>query len=224
MQYCHNILFAENRARSVDPHIFAMKGEAPVLCNKYAIDELNRTTHHREQRKHRSRSMPKPENRYNDLYSLSREQSPVHHIPKRLQPNERQRFLAPPLPPEMDEDEFIEMETPVRRVKRREKVSLPPSPRIMSPMGFAVNRQARLQQYDEESMYDDDWIDFHSDMPVRARPVPLWLCVFLVIGYIIAGAFYFSETENWSYLDSVYFCFITLTTIGKHPLHCRYTF
>lgn len=206
-----------------------------MLCNKYAIDELNRATHHSDQRKHRARSMPRPDHRYNDLYSMSREQSPVN-IPKRLQSNERHRYLAPPLPPEADEDEFIEMETPVRRVKRREKAALPPSPRIMSPMGFAVNRQARLQQYDEESMYDDDWIDFHSDMPVRARPVPLWLCVFLVIGYIIAGAFYFSETENWGYLDSVrigvvsecdefetkrtlfqvYFCFITLTTIGKY--------
>lgn len=208
-----NCIHTEGRARSVDPHIFAMKGEAPVLCNKYAIDELNRATHHSEQRKHRARSMPRQENRYTDLYAIAIPQSPVH-IPKRLQSHERHRYLAPPLPPEMDEDEFIEMETPVRRVKRREKTSLPPSPRIMSPMGFAVNRQARLQQYDEESMYDDDWTDYHSDMPVRARPVPLWLCVFLVIGYIIAGAFYFSETENWGYLDSVYFCFITLTTIG----------
>lgn len=212
----YEILSTENRARSVDPHIFGMKGEGPVLCNKYAIDQLNRATHHSEQRKHRARSMPRQEIRPNDLYSLSREQSPVHipHIPKRLHPNDRHRYLAPPLPPEMDEDKFIEMEMPVRKVKRREKTTLPPSPRIMSPMGFAVNRQARLQQYDEESMYDDDLHDFHSDILSRARPVPLWLCVFLVIGYIIAGAFYFSETEKWGFLDSVYFCFITLTTIG----------
>lgn len=90
----------------------------------------------------------------------------------------------------------------------------PPSPRIMSPMGFAVHRQARLQQCDDDSMYGDDW-DFSSDLPSRVRPVPIWLCVFLVVGYIIAGAFLFSSWEGWSFLDSAYFCFITLTTIGE---------
>lgn len=88
----------------------------------------------------------------------------------------------------------------------------PPSPRIMSPMGFAVHRQARLQQYDDDSMYGDDW-DFSSDPP--SRPVPIWLCVFLVVSYIIAGAFLFASWEGWSFLDSAYFCFITLTTIGE---------
>lgn len=83
----------------------------------------------------------------------------------------------------------------------------------MSPMGFAVHRQARLQ-YDDESMYGDDW-DFSSDMPSRVRPVPIWLCVFLVVGYIMAGAFLFSSWEGWEFLDSAYFCFITLTTIGE---------
>lgn len=48
--------------------------------------------------------------------------------------------------------------------------------------------------------------------------VPIWLCVFLVIGYIIAGAFYFTRTEKWDFLDSAYFCFITLTTIGELSL------
>lgn len=184
----------ENRARSVDPSLFV---EAPVLCNRYAIEELNRTAaHDMERRKHRARSMPRTTaNNYNDLMLC--EPPASVRVPKRLQANERYRYLAPPLPPETYDDEFIEMETPMRRVKRREKALLPPSPRIMSPMGFAINRQARLQHYDEESMYDDEWIDYHSDMPVRVRPVPLWLCVFLVVGYIIAGAFYFSETENW---------------------------
>lgn len=83
----------------------------------------------------------------------------------------------------------------------------------MSPMGFAVNRQARLQ-YDDDSMYGDDW-DFSSDLPSRVRPVPIWLCVFLVVSYIIAGAFLFASWEGWSFLDSAYFCFITLTTIGE---------
>ncbi|XP_071447826.1 LOW QUALITY PROTEIN: uncharacterized protein [Hetaerina americana] len=48
----------------------------------------------------------------------------------------------------------------------------------------------------------------------RTRPVPIWLCVFLVVSYIFGGAFLFSEWEKWPFLDSAYFCFITLTTIG----------
>lgn len=213
-------IFTEQRAQSVDPRLFSPKNDAPVLCNKYAIDAMNRRLSSQSERKHRSRSMPRQSSRC-DLYSPSREASPEPSpvpIPRRLHPNERFKYLAPPLPvPEsdFDEDEIAEIETPVRRVKRREKHALPPSPRIMSPMGFAVHRQARLQQFDEESLGEGDWIEVHSDLPVRARPVPLWLCVFLVIGYIIAGAFYFSSTENWTLLNSIYFCFITLTTIGN---------
>lgn len=82
----------------------------------------------------------------------------------------------------------------------------------MSPMGFAVHRQARYEE--GGSLYDDDW-DSYGDMPPRSRPVPIWLCVFLVISYIIAGAFLFARWERWEFLDSAYFCFITLTTIGK---------
>lgn len=97
----------------------------------------------------------------------------------------------------------------------------------MSPMGFAVHRQARLQ-HDEESVYgfdgSDEWGDHNSDRPARVRPVPIWLCVFLVISYIIGGAFMFSRWENWEFLDSAYFCFITLTTIGtQYRLLSHYT-
>ncbi|XP_045498938.1 uncharacterized protein LOC123696653 isoform X2 [Colias croceus] len=46
------------------------------------------------------------------------------------------------------------------------------------------------------------------------KPVPIWLCVFLVASYIVAGTFLFKRWEGWAYLDAAYFCFITLTTIG----------
>lgn len=203
--------FTEKRARSVEPRSVDSKLNGPVLCNKYAIDDFVRRESLTEQRENRSRSMPRSQNR-KSLYSPSPEP-----IPKRMQANERSRYLAPPLPPDMlpSEEECIELEVPVRKHKRRERSTvLPPSPRIMSPMGFAVHRQARLMEsFDEEAGYDDEHFDYVSDAPVR--PVPIWLCVFLVIGYIIAGAFYFTRTEKWEFLDSAYFCFITLTTIGK---------
>lgn len=90
----------------------------------------------------------------------------------------------------------------------------------MSPMGFAVHRQARHLQnvIDDSSLYDEDWDIRSGELPPSSivRPVPIWLCVFLVVSYIIAGAFMFSKWEEWSFLDSAYFCFITLTTIGKY--------
>lgn len=169
------------------------KSDGPVLCNKYAIDDFVRRESLTEQRENRSRSMPRSQNR-KSLYSPSREVSP-EPIPKRMHASERTRYLAPPLSPDMlpSEDESIKLEVPVRKQKRRERsAALPPSPRIMSPMGFAVHRQARLMEsFDEEGGYDDEHFDYVSNTP--ARPVPIWLCVFLVIGYIIAGAFYFSR-------------------------------
>ncbi|XP_064613309.1 uncharacterized protein LOC135477085 [Liolophura sinensis] len=44
--------------------------------------------------------------------------------------------------------------------------------------------------------------------------VPTLLCVFMIVGYIFAGAFLFSLWENWDYVTGSYFCFITLSTIG----------
>uniref|UniRef100_A0A1B0A2G8 Potassium channel domain-containing protein n=1 Tax=Glossina pallidipes TaxID=7398 RepID=A0A1B0A2G8_GLOPL len=104
------------------------------------------------------------------------------------------------------------------RKPRKDKADrLPPSPRIMSPMGFAVKRQVRRRpsyEYDEDSLYGDEWSDYYGDISPKDRPVPIWLCVFLVISYILGGAALFAYWEEWSFLDSAYFCFITLTTIG----------
>lgn len=211
----------------MDPRIYSSKGEAPVLCNRYAIDALLRKESLTAERENRSKSMPRSQSFRKSLYSPSREASPereLEPIPKRLHASERSRYLAPPLPADAmpSDDECIELEvpdaTPPERRKQRRFIKMPPSPRIMSPMGFAVHRQARLvmESFDEEAGYDDDQVDYVIDAPVR--PVPIWLCVFLVVGYIIAGAFYFRRTEKWDFLDSAYFCFITLTTIGNYLL------
>ncbi|XP_026744621.1 uncharacterized protein LOC113505940 [Trichoplusia ni] len=88
------------------------------------------------------------------------------------------------------------------------------------------------------SLERDDWSDEIAVMPRRRppaawgsrqsdiyhvqpdvvkeeiKPVPIWLCVFLVASYIVAGTFLFKSWEGWAYLDAAYFCFITLTTIG----------
>lgn len=208
---CH--FNSEMRAQSVDPRIYKSKNEPPVLCNKYAIDALMQCESECQppNASHRSRSMPRSANRSKHLLAPSREPSPERQRHS-VHSEQRSRYLAPPTIEYNTANECVELEVPVRKVKRRKGSQLPPSPRIMSPLGLAVYRQARLQQFDDDSIIiDDDWLDHTSDTPVR--PVPIWLCVFLVIGYIIGGAFYFSSTESWSFLDSAYFAFITLTTI-----------
>uniref|UniRef100_A0AAG5D1E0 Potassium channel domain-containing protein n=1 Tax=Anopheles atroparvus TaxID=41427 RepID=A0AAG5D1E0_ANOAO len=188
----------DRRAFRQDSHMIDMDDESPcktpILCNKYAIDDVDEIG--RQTRPNpRSQSMPR-QARYGD--SLMPDRMPYY----------------------TEDNELADMQT-VRKSapRRREPRPVPaPSPRIMSPMGFAVHRQARHLQnvMDDNSIYDDEW-DMHSGElppPSIVRPVPIWLCVFLVVSYIIAGAFMFSEWEEWSFLDSAYFCFITLTTIG----------
>ncbi|KAI8422044.1 hypothetical protein MSG28_009943 [Choristoneura fumiferana] len=99
-----------------------------------------------------------------------------------------------------------------------------------------ANRRARSAVYDYErrERWDDEGRDVEAggrarrlrrlnttDDTVRPqpphaliKPVPIWLCVFLVASYIVAGTFLFKRWEGWAYLDAAYFCFITLTTIG----------
>ncbi|CAG0924920.1 unnamed protein product [Notodromas monacha] len=80
-----------------------------------------------------------------------------------------------------------------------------------------MEEYADEQVYPEDYYYYDDGDDYYYDdqePDPSQRSVPIWLCVFLVVGYIFGGAFLFSGWEKWNFLDSAYFCFITLTTIG----------
>ncbi|OON14583.1 Ion channel, partial [Opisthorchis viverrini] len=44
--------------------------------------------------------------------------------------------------------------------------------------------------------------------------VPIWLTLLIILIYLIIGAIIFSIWEGWSVLQSAYFVFITLSTIG----------
>lgn len=194
------------RAQSLDPKsrtdpfdVHVNKEElrkTPVLCNKYAFEIIDDP---------KSKRIP-----YNRSQSLPRPH-----------PQRRRDFLEPPGGPMQyyDMDDDIEMQSPPTRVHRSRKKERPDptsSPRIMSPMGMMVPRQARhLAQLRDNDSFDEDWDSVH-DLPPKSRPVPIWLCVCLVVGYILAGAYIFSKWEKWSFLDSAYFCFVTLTTIGMN--------
>ncbi|ERL94084.1 hypothetical protein D910_11366, partial [Dendroctonus ponderosae] len=86
------------------------------------------------------------------------------------------------------------------------------SPRMMTPLGYG-QRNKYLDDPDSDEM-DEFNSYYESSGREKPKPVPIWLCVLLVISYILAGAYLFKSWEGWDYLDAAYFCFITLTTIG----------
>ena len=73
--------------------------------------------------------------------------------------------------------------------------------------GMMTNRTMRWSTITRTVMRTQMWI-------IVVNPVPILLSIILVVAYIIGGAFLFQMWEGWSFLDSSYFCFITLTTIG----------
>ncbi|KAH8320026.1 hypothetical protein KR074_011430 [Drosophila pseudoananassae] len=44
--------------------------------------------------------------------------------------------------------------------------------------------------------------------------VPVTVCIFVMVGYILWGALLFGRWEDWNYLDGSYFCLISLSSIG----------
>ncbi|XP_043209402.1 potassium channel subfamily K member 18-like [Amphibalanus amphitrite] len=81
----------------------------------------------------------------------------------------------------------------------------------------APERVSKLHQTFDEEDDSDGYEDSDDEDTSETKSVPIWLCVLLVVSYIVGGAYLFKEREQeagWTFLDSAYFCFITLTTIG----------
>ncbi|KAK2708910.1 uncharacterized protein LOC136028185 [Artemia franciscana] len=93
-----------------------------------------------------------------------------------------------------------------------------PKPGIHRSSRNDSDKSDRLARLPEDDYYfEDDYYDDYSydDSETHvAKPVPIWLSILLVVGYIFGGATLFSGWEQWNFLDSAYFCFVTLTTIG----------
>jgi hypothetical protein len=48
----------------------------------------------------------------------------------------------------------------------------------------------------------------------KKNGVPLWAVLIMLPVYFFIGMMFFSRVENWKKLDALYFCFVTVTTIG----------
>ncbi|XP_068250020.1 potassium channel subfamily K member 18 isoform X2 [Palaemon carinicauda] len=100
---------------------------------------------------------------------------------------------------------------PERESKRSRRDEDPDLPVIHQPRGQRTISGGDEEYYDD---YEDEYDEEEDEDFVGDKPVPIWLGVMLVVAYILGGAALFSGWEGWGFLDSIYFCFITLTTIG----------
>lgn len=67
----------------------------------------------------------------------------------------------------------------------------------------------------DQLIFDDDSdSDGEDDFDERKITVPLTVTMIVIGGYIFGGAVLFGLWEGWDWLQSAYFCFITLSTIG----------
>ncbi|KAF2881335.1 hypothetical protein ILUMI_24834 [Ignelater luminosus] len=178
----------DNIIPTLEPFVVA---NTPVLCNKYVVNQREPTVNHNP-------------GRSSERSYQRRTSSPLQGRRAISMPRSQQLYLEPPREPSP-------MST-TDSLKTRRKTRTPPaySPRIMSPLGFGP-RQHYVEEAESDFDYEDDYYDYNV---IRTKPVPIWLCVLLVLSYIIAGMFLFNSWEKWDYLDAAYFCFITLTTIG----------
>lgn len=182
----------------VDPMLLA---KTPILCNKYVVEGEKIVNHNLvvpKVEKQRASSVPRTGTQHlappRDARSRSSSREDLDSI-----------------------RDVLRRKRPSREFKLRGSLfillfffaAMPP--KMMTPLGYGHRSKYLDDPESDEDYYEDD---YYETGRVRIKPVPIWLCVFLVVSYILAGAFLFSEWEQWSFLDSAYFCFITLTTIG----------
>lgn len=70
-----------------------------------------------------------------------------------------------------------------------------------------------------EARIVDDNEDLENEIndkdDIEGVSVPLTITILVVTGYILSGAVLFHFTDGFGLIESAYFCFVTLTTIGK---------
>ncbi|UJR31582.1 hypothetical protein I4U23_019069 [Adineta vaga] len=118
----------------------------------------------------------------------------THHLPRKSQSfNEGIRSLSPP--PDYEE-------SATRDTTSSPTVTWKPDLELQSTtVPYDYSKQQEFD--DEEEFYEDEQMS-----------VPLLVTVFVIPLYLTLGAILFNIWEKWGFLNSFYFCFITLTTIG----------
>ncbi|XP_072051235.1 uncharacterized protein [Amphiura filiformis] len=58
-----------------------------------------------------------------------------------------------------------------------------------------------------------------SENDIAVFSIPLWVALLLLFIYLFIGAFCYSAMEDWAFIDSFYYAFISLSTIGFGDLY-----
>uniref|UniRef100_A0A915K464 Potassium channel domain-containing protein n=1 Tax=Romanomermis culicivorax TaxID=13658 RepID=A0A915K464_ROMCU len=80
-----------------------------------------------------------------------------------------------------------------------------------------VNRshqQKKVSFREEDELTVESRDSFGLDQGFEVMPVPQSFVIFVLLGYTAVGAILFCSWEKWSFIDSFYFCLITMTTVG----------
>ena len=79
-------------------------------------------------------------------------------------------------------------------------------------------RRSKVEEYDtmdEEAGEEVDEEEYLEEDEEEVQVlVPSTACVWVMLGYLLTGTIMFAEWEQWNYLDSTYFCVISLLKIG----------
>ena len=80
-----------------------------------------------------------------------------------------------------------------------------------------TDRKLNDDEDDDDDVEDDIWDRMESRVPFGA-------VILIILGYIGIGAFMFNKFEGWTMIESIYFCYITLSTIGFGDYVCNHKF
>ncbi|SPP78794.1 TWiK family of potassium channels protein 7 [Drosophila guanche] len=90
-------------------------------------------------------------------------------------------------------------------------------------MPQTVYQQQQQQQQQQQEKKSSESENEHGNGARGSASVPISICVCVMVCYVTSGAILFHRLQNWSVLESLYFCFTSLGTIGFGELAPRGT-
>lgn len=91
---------------------------------------------------------------------------------------------------------------------------LPPSVYQQQQQQQAAQQAQQQAQQEQHHRHQHQQGKKSGEGPRGSPSVPISICVCVLLCYVSSGAILFHKLQNWSVLESLYFCFTSLGTIG----------